>query len=377
MSKYSILLFGLLFFSPYLRSQEKVKLFYNSDWKITQEDKATYFREAEYDFNSFKLDGRVLDYSISGNLLMEGTYLKGKRNGHFTFYYSNGVPKSRGNYENGRRIGNWEYYYNNGQLKQVILFPGRDPNNFKMFEPFIVLEYFDREGKQLVANGTGTWTNDSIQAGMFDIKSLSTLTGQVKDSLKHGKWELVRVSDGKVMHRERFKKGKLVGAEIFDAQGKHYGTTSSEVLQKITDENNAKLASTEKFELDTTVFPKALLLSDVETIFSTVTGKEFNIQNRDAGYISGDYSLLEFIARNLRYPIYAIERKITGKVYVGVVIDSLGHTKDITLVKGVHKELDNEAKRVVGLVNTWLPAIRNGKAVESTITIPVNFQLAR
>ncbi len=377
MSKYSILFFGLLFFSPCLRSQEKVKIFYNSDWKITREDNATYFREAEYDFNTFKLDGRVLDYSISGNLLMEGSYLKGKRNGVFTFYYSNGVVKSRGKYENGRRMGNWEYYYNNGQLKQVILFPGRDPNNFKMFEPFAVLEYYDREGKQLVANGTGTWTNDSIQAGMFDTKSLSTLTGQVKDSLKHGKWELVRVSDGKVMHRERFKKGKLVGAEIFDAKGKHYGTTSSEVLQKIPDENNTKLATTEKFEIDTTVFPKTLILSDVETIFSTVTGKEIKIQNRDAGYISGDYSLLEFIARNLRYPIYAIERRITGKVYVGVVIDSLGHTKDITLVKGVHKDLDNEAKRVVGLVNSWLPAIRNGKTVESTITIPVNFQLAK
>jgi len=37
--------------------------------------------------------------------------------------------------------------------------------------------------------------------------------------------------------------------------------------------------------------------------------------------------------------------------------------------------LDNEALRVVGLIGKWLPEIREGKAVESTITIPVKFDL--
>lgn len=236
-------------------------------------------------------------------------------------------------------------------------------------------EYYNREGNQLIKNGTGTWTNDSIRVGMFDIRSLKTLVGQFRDSLKHGEWKLIRISDNKLMNCEHFVKGEFKGAEIYNAQGNYYGTTSSEIIHKIPDENNIKLARTEKFELDTTVFPKALLFSDVETIFKTVTGSEHKIQNRKAGYIYGDYSLLEFLAENINYPVNAFEKKIKGKVYVGVVIDSLGNTKNVKLVKGVHKDLDNEAQRVVRLIDKWMPALSDGKAVESTITIPVNFQL--
>ncbi|MDY0199759.1 MAG: TonB family protein [Tenuifilaceae bacterium] len=375
MDRKLILFLCLLFFTTCLKSQERIKLFYNSDWEITNEDKATYYRESEYDLNNFKLNGKVYDYSLSGDLLMEGNYLNGVGNGNFTFYYDNGKVRNKGQYEKGRRIGEWEYYYNNGQLKQVVLFKGRDINSFAVNEYFIVNEYYNREGNQLIKNGTGTWTNDSIRVGMFDIRSLKTLVGQFRDSLKHGEWKLIRISDNKLMNCEHFVKGEFKGAEIYNAQGNYYGTTSSEIIHKIPDENNIKLARTEKFELDTTVFPKALLFSDVETIFKTVTGSEYKIQNRKAGYIYGDYSLLEFLAENINYPVNAFEKKIKGKVYVGVVIDSLGNTKNVKLVKGVHKDLDNEAQRVVRLIDKWMPALSDGKAVESTITIPVNFQL--
>ncbi|MDX9903254.1 MAG: energy transducer TonB, partial [Bacteroidales bacterium] len=50
-------------------------------------------------------------------------------------------------------------------------------------------------------------------------------------------------------------------------------------------------------------------------------------------------------------------------------------TKEVKLVKGVHEDLDNEAQRVVRLLNKWMPALNDGKAVESTISIPVNFQI--
>ena len=302
--------------------------------------------------------------------MMEGNYLNDKRNGNFIFYYDNGKIKNEGNYENNRRIGKWKYYYSSGQLKQTVIF--RNINNINDIS---VVEFYDTEGNQLIENGNGKWVNDSIQAGMFDTESLKTLTGQFKDSLKHGDWKLIRISDNKLMHSERFKKGKLVSASVYNAQFNYYGTMSGEIVTKIPDENLTKLTRTENFELDTTVYPETLLYSDVETIIKTVTGKEYKIQNRTAGYIYGDYSLLEFLAKNTRYPQSAIDKKITGKVYVGVVIDSLGYTKNVTLVKGVEKDLDKEAQRVVKLVSKWLPAIHNGQAVESTITVPVNFHI--
>lgn len=101
MDRKLILFLCLLFFTTCLKSQERIKLFYNSDWEITNEDKATYYRESEYDLNNFKLNGKVYDYSLSGDLLMEGNYLNGVGNGNFTFYYDNGKVRNKGQYEKG------------------------------------------------------------------------------------------------------------------------------------------------------------------------------------------------------------------------------------------------------------------------------------
>jgi TonB family protein len=264
------------------------------------------------------------------------------------------------------------YFYASGQVKQIVLFNDVNDDN-----DISVVEFYDRDGNQMIANGTGNWVNDSIKPVMFDPGGFSKITGQFKDSLKHGNWKLVEISNNKLIHSERLNKGKFISATIFNPHDGDYGTINSEVLKKIPDENYAKLKSSENFELDTTVYPSSLVYADVETIFKTVTGKEYKIQNRNAGYLYGDYSLLEFIAFNIKYPVSALEKNITGKVYVSVVIDSLGNTKNVQLIKGVHKVLDEEAMRVVKLVTNWIPALRDGKEVESTITIPVSFNIKK
>jgi|GEM_PF-6010018 outer membrane biosynthesis protein TonB len=57
------------------------------------------------------------------------------------------------------------------------------------------------------------------------------------------------------------------------------------------------------------------------------------------------------------------------------MIDSLGNPGEISILRGVHKDLDNEVLRVVQLIKDWLPAIQNSKAVQSVVTIPVRFEL--
>lgn len=366
----TIIFFGLLQFGLTLKSQDKIVLYYNAEWILTQKDKAVFHREAEYDLNDFKLSGKVCDYNSLDTLLMVGNYLDGKRNGDFTFYYNDGKIKNRGKYLNNNRVGKWYYYYRNGKLKQVIKFQKRGD-----ILDFAVGEYYDPNGKQLLKKGTGKWFNDSITARNFAGLKSFRLTGQFKDSLKNGEWNLIRISNNKIMHSEQFDYGEFIEAKMFNPLNNDYGTVSSEFIDKIPDENIEKLLRTEKFTIDTTVFPKSLLKSDVETIFKSITGKEYKIKNRKAGYLYGDYSLFDFISKNIHYPVSAIEQGISGKVYVNVIIDSLGTTKDLKVLKGVQNELDNEAIRVVQLIKNWLPALQDGKTIESSITIPVKFSI--
>jgi len=41
---------------------------------------------------------------------------KGRKQGYWEDYFSNGNPYFKGSYKNGRYDGYWEYYYGNGNL---------------------------------------------------------------------------------------------------------------------------------------------------------------------------------------------------------------------------------------------------------------------
>jgi len=365
-----LILYSSIHLTGILNAQEKATLYYNSIWEITRKEKATFFREAEFDINNFKLDGTVMDFSIKGTPLMKGKYISDRKDGDFTFYYENGNVKSKGKYENDHRVGYWEYYYNDNKLKQKVLFP-----QIAIKKEISVVEYYDKDGNQVIKNGSGIWIQDSINGGSLDQTSLCKLSGQFKDSLMAGEWKLTRLSDKKLIHTERFRKGKFIEATVYEPMFDSYGTTTFEMLDKFPDENSLRLKKIEDFKLDTTVFSSSLVYSDVETIFKTVTGKVYKIKNRNASYVYGDNALFEFIGTNLKYPISAIEKRASGKVYVSVVIDSTGKTKEVKLLKGVQSDLDAEALRVISLITNWLPAIKDGKAIESTISFPVKFEI--
>ena len=89
----------------------------------------------------------------------------------------------------------------------------------------------------------------------------------------------------------------------------------------------------------------------------------------------GDLGLMKFIQKNVRYPAIAKEYNITGKVYVSFIVDKLGSVTNVKIVRGVDKNLDAEALRVVSLLPNYKPGKQRGKAVRVMFTIPINFTL--
>ena len=89
----------------------------------------------------------------------------------------------------------------------------------------------------------------------------------------------------------------------------------------------------------------------------------------------GDLGLMKFIQKNVRYPAIAKEYNITGKVYVSFIVDKQGSVTNVKIVRGVDKNLDAEALRVVSLLPKYKPGRQRGKAVRVMFTIPINFTL--
>jgi len=83
----------------------------------------------------------------------------------------------------------------------------------------------------------------------------------------------------------------------------------------------------------------------------------------------------DYIAENLEYPDFCAKNKITGKVYVQFMVDFNGEVSYVTVVRGVHPQLDAEAIRVVKSSPAWEPGKQNGKNVNILFTFPINFVL--
>jgi protein TonB len=89
----------------------------------------------------------------------------------------------------------------------------------------------------------------------------------------------------------------------------------------------------------------------------------------------GDKALLEFIAKNLKYPKEATDNNIEGRVYIQFVVKPDGSVGSIVVLKGVDPVIDNEAVRVVGLLPKMKPGKQNGVPVPVWFSVPVTFQL--
>ena len=80
-----------------------------------------------------------------------------------------------------------------------------------------------------------------------------------------------------------------------------------------------------------------------------------------------------YLQQNLHYPPVAEENGIQGKVVVSYVIDFDGSVTDMQVVQSVHPVLDNEAMRVVKNMPKWTAGTRNGMAVRTKFSVPINF----
>lgn len=87
--------------------------------------------------------------------------------------------------------------------------------------------------------------------------------------------------------------------------------------------------------------------------------------------------LSRWVYTYLKYPEYAVENGIRGRVQVAFVIDEKGKVRDVQVVKGVHPSLDNEAIRVIEASPDWKPGLMGGKPVRSQLSLYVEFKLKK
>ena len=82
----------------------------------------------------------------------------------------------------------------------------------------------------------------------------------------------------------------------------------------------------------------------------------------------------EHIQSNLKYPVPALEMRISGRVFVKFDIDTKGRVTNIQR-RGPDRLLEDEAVRLIASLPTMKPGMQRGKATKITYAIPINFKI--
>lgn len=89
----------------------------------------------------------------------------------------------------------------------------------------------------------------------------------------------------------------------------------------------------------------------------------------------GPAKLLEYVQKNLKYPMMARESDIQGRVFVGFVVEKDGSISNVKVLRGIGGGCDEEAVRVVQSLPKFKPGKQRGNPVRVQYTLPIVFKL--
>ena len=91
----------------------------------------------------------------------------------------------------------------------------------------------------------------------------------------------------------------------------------------------------------------------------------------------GIQAVMKFLSTNIKYPVEAQKKGISGRVIVQFVIMEDGTLDQAKVIRGVDPLLDEEALRVVKSMPKWKPGMDRGEAVKVRFTAPIMFNLSK
>ena len=126
---------------------------------------------------------------------------------------------------------------------------------------------------------------------------------------------------------------------------------------------NEKLDTIQELDM---IVDEAYEIEDEEVYLSVEENPEFP---------GGPAKLLEYVQKNLRYPMMARENDTQGRVFVGFVIEKDGSISNVRVIRGIGGGCDEEAVRLVQNLPKFKPGKQRGKPVRVQYTLPIVFKL--
>lgn len=120
---------------------------------------------------------------------------------------------------------------------------------------------------------------------------------------------------------------------------------------------------------------EAVVVKEPEPVAPPKEEEVFVAVEQQAQFPGGMAALMKWLGNNIRYPEAAQQNDVQGRVIVKFIVEKDGSVTGAQVIKGVDRDLDKEALRVVNKMPKWQAGKNNGVAVRSYFTLPVQFRL--
>lgn len=241
--------------------------------------------------------------------------------------------------------------------------------------------------------GTGTFSFYQATEGYLEC------VGVFKDSVAVGDWiyydaegnERIRMTET-ALNKEKFSSNLRLTVIMYDPfqfmQGanKYMTIRGKEAPWVITDKEaaNEEMATFYEEENQTTGLEVNQLKKPKPPIPPPIVVEEpakplepvVEFPDKEPRFPGGADGMRQYFKDYQDYPQVAVEQRVQGKVMVKFVIEKDGSTSNVKVVRGVSKELDQEAKRLIRRMPKWTPGEANGKVVRTLVMVPIKFELS-
>lgn len=100
---------------------------------------------------------------------------------------------------------------------------------------------------------------------------------------------------------------------------------------------------------------------------------DFTSVDKTPDYPGGMKSFYQYLGKSIKFPEVAKKNKTQGKVFLSFVVEKNGALTDVEVLRGLTKETDAEAVRVLKESPKWNAGMVKGKPVRVKYNIAVNF----
>ncbi len=114
---------------------------------------------------------------------------------------------------------------------------------------------------------------------------------------------------------------------------------------------------------------------EVETNVGDITDEVKIAVDFDAEFPGGNDALTKYITENISYPSDEYKMGMEGTVYLSFVVEKNGSISNISILRSVSSNFDNEAIKMVKSMPKWKPASDHGKLARQKFTMPIKFVL--